>query len=108
MPLPVSPAARRVFAAMVFGSGAPSFDWQRATETGEGVVSSVAPGTAAQYPQTSDHTRQPGGGNPHSLAQQEEMPPLCSIRLKLPLSSTYADGAAVFLIATSLMKRPCP
>jgi hypothetical protein len=28
------------------------------------------------------------------------MPPLCSIRLKLPLSSTYADGAAVFLIAT--------
>jgi uncharacterized protein YjbJ (UPF0337 family) len=29
-------------------------------------VSSVAPGTAAQYPQTSDHTRQPGGGNPHS------------------------------------------
>ena len=34
-----------------------------------------------------------------SVAQQEEMPPLCSIRLELPLSSTYADGAAV-LIAT--------
>ena len=33
------------------------------------------------------------------LAQQEERPPLCSIRLELPLSSTYADGAAV-LIAT--------
>jgi hypothetical protein len=33
------------------------------------------------------------------VAQQEEMPPLCSIRLELPLSSTYADGAAV-LIAT--------
>jgi hypothetical protein len=33
------------------------------------------------------------------VAQLEEMPPLCSIRLELPLSSTYADGAAV-LIAT--------
>jgi hypothetical protein len=33
------------------------------------------------------------------VAQQEEMPPLCSIRLELPQSSTYADGAAV-LIAT--------
>jgi hypothetical protein len=33
------------------------------------------------------------------IAQQEEMPPLSSIRLELPLSSNYADGAAV-LIAT--------
>ena len=33
------------------------------------------------------------------VAQQEEMPPLCSIRPELPLSSTYAAGAAV-LIAT--------
>jgi hypothetical protein len=33
------------------------------------------------------------------VAQQEEMPPLCSIRLELPQSSTYAAGAAV-LIAT--------
>ena len=33
------------------------------------------------------------------VAQQEEMSPLCNIRLELPLSSTYADGAAV-LIAT--------
>ena len=33
------------------------------------------------------------------VAQHEEMPPLCSIRLELPLSSTYADGAAVLIAA---------
>ena len=36
MSLPVSPPARRVFAAIVFGGGAPSFDWQRTTETRRG------------------------------------------------------------------------
>src|SRR6267142_4826297 len=38
MALRVSPPARRVFAAMVFGGGVPRFDWQRTTETGEGVA----------------------------------------------------------------------
>jgi len=87
---------------MVFGGGAPSFDWQRATETGEGV---------AQFRCSGNHCRAlPADERSHApawwwqpafevLAQQEEMPPLCSIRLELPLSSTYADGAAV-LIAT--------
>ena len=41
------------------------------------------------------------------LAQQEERPPLCSIRLELPLSSTYAAGAAV-LIATLVDQTSLP
>jgi len=47
MSLPVSPPARRVFAAIVFEGGAPSFDWQRTTEQARESLSSVSPGTTA-------------------------------------------------------------
>ena len=54
----------------------------------------------ARSPKTSDRRRPGGGGGSPAFevaAQQEEMPPLWCHRLELPLSSTYAAGAAALM-----------
>jgi len=62
---------------MVFGGGAPSFDWQRATETGEGVAQFRCSGNHCIWWQLESFADGPG----RKTGSYRKTPPKCGMTL---------------------------